>query len=776
MSRLQMKWLGMVAVVGFGLFLLYPSVNWYSTDPIERSRLEAFRMRPKRLLNLGLDLKGGTHLLMELEAEKLPPNVRIPDALSQAIEIIRNRVDQFGVAEPLVVRQGDRWIVVQLPGISNSAQAKELVGRTALLEFRMVEDTERDRKALQEITAGGNPFENGKLTAIAAKLLPSGKTLLPGRDGELYIVSRIPQLTGAALETARVETGGEYGLPVVSFRFHPDAASTFANLTGANVGKHMAIVLDGTVYSAPLIKSRISGGSGIIEGQFAMEDAKNLAIVLRAGSLPAPVRIIEERTVGATLGEDSIRAGLTACAVGIGLIFFFFAAYYKLLGIFAVLALVMNLLLLLALMAYFGSTLTLPGIAGISLNVAMAVDANILILERIREELRKGKPMRLALEAGYDLSASAILDSNLTVLAASALLFQFGTGPIKGFAVTLTLGNIISMFTATVATRLMSQSWLAGGDVAAAKWSPVEFFSSPQIDWIGKRRWFFALSSVMIALSCAALAWKGFNYGIDFTGGTLIEVTYSSPKSLGDFRGNLASAGYSEAEPQSFGGTNSFAIRLKGSEKLGPVEIETFLGKLRDADPANSLRVDRKEFVGPSVGRNLKRQAVMAISLALAAIIVYVAFRFANPLWGAAGVAALLHDVIATAGLFAVTQKEVDLVIVAAFMTIAGYSINDTIVIFDRMREKMRISKRQDLGALINASVNETLSRTLITNGNVLSVVLVLFLLGGEVIHNFALAMVFGGIVGTYSTVAIAAPLIYTRELRKAGLRRPARS
>ena len=340
-------------------------------------------------------------------------------------------MDQFGVAEPLVARQGDRWIVVQLPGITNSAAAKELVGKTALLDFRMVDESEPARKAISLIwELGKAPFKEGKLIPEAAKLLPPGTTLLPGREDSLYIVKAEASMTGAALETARVESGGDYGMPVVAFRFRPEAATAFANLTAANVGKNMAIVLDNIVFSAPVIKGRISGGSGIIEGNFQMEDARNLAIVLRAGSLPAPVRIIEERTVGPSLGEDSIRSGLTACIAGISLIFIFFAVHYTTFGLIANAALVLNLLMLLGLMAYFGSTLTLPGIAGISLNVTMAVDANILILERIREELKKGKSLRMSIDAGYDLSASAILDSNLTVLAASVLCSS-SHGPIR---------------------------------------------------------------------------------------------------------------------------------------------------------------------------------------------------------------------------------------------------------------------------------------------------------------------------------------------------------
>ena len=465
MTKLQTKWLGLLALVVGSVFLLYPSINWYALDSAERAKLEALRERPKWLVNLGLDLKGGTHMVMELEVDKLDAKTPLNDAMSQAIEIIRNRIDQFGVAEPLIVRQGARWIVVQLPGVTDSQHAKELVGKTAMLEFRMVDDSEKSRTAMNKILESGNPFTGNVVSTAALKLVPEGLALYRGKDSAMYLLSKEVPLTGASLETAKVETGGEYGLPIVAFKFKPDAAGKFAALTAANIGKNMAIVLDETVFSAPVIKGRINGGSGIIEGQFSSEDAKSLAIVLRAGALPAPVKVIEERVVGPTVGEDSIKDGFRSSAIGFALVVLFMLVYYRASGFVAIIALALNLIMLLATMAYLKSTLTLPGMAGIILSLAMAVDANVLIFERIREELRLGKPVKMALSVGYDRAFSAILDSHVTSLISSAFLFQFGTGPIKGFAVTLTIGLILSLFTAIVITRMIFDYYLANNEV-----------------------------------------------------------------------------------------------------------------------------------------------------------------------------------------------------------------------------------------------------------------------------------------------------------------------
>lgn len=466
----RIKWRAVVILlpVLLSLWFLFPTAQWVLLTPEQRSQKEsAGDPLLKKILNLGLDLRGGSHLVLELQEEKVvlsegeEKKTAVTRALEQAIEILRNRIDQFGVAEPLIARQGEKWIVVQLPGIKDPERAKQLIGKTALLEFRLVDDspalqniaTALREKNISFSSAAQNPE---LLPKEVLALFPTGYVLIPGKAGEaFFLVKSTPELTGASLKNAKVQFGGDtgFGYPEVGIEFNEEGAKIFSRVTETNINRNLAIVLDGVVQSAPTIRTRIPDGRAVIEGAFNEEDAKLLATVLRAGALPAPVVIIEERTVGPTLGEDSIRAGVNACIIGLALVCLFMAIYYKKAGLLADAALFFNLLLLLGALAYFRATLTLPGIAGIVLTIGMAVDANVLILERIREELRQGRSMRLAVEQGYQKAFSTILDANLTTLIAAIFLFQFGTGPVKGFAVTLMTGILISMFTAIFATR-----------------------------------------------------------------------------------------------------------------------------------------------------------------------------------------------------------------------------------------------------------------------------------------------------------------------------------
>lgn len=456
-------------ILGFlvlSLYLLYPTYTWYRLPLSERIQREKGKDKIlNKILNLGLDLRGGMHLVLEVDAVKLEPGTSLSDAVDRALEVIRNRIDQFGVAEPMIVRQGEKWIALQLPGVREPERAKEIIGKTALLEFRLVENTGAISRIAEKIRELNLSWEElPKIQAELKTYIPTGYILLPGREG-YYLLKSTPEITGAYLVNAEVKIGGEYGFPYVGLKFNKEGAKIFAETTGLNTGRNLAIVLDNIVQSAPVIRTRIPDGNAIIEGNFTLEDAKNLAIVLRAGALPAPVKIIEERTIGPSLGEDSIRRGIQASIFGILLVFAFIFIYYRLSGLIADLALLMNFILLLGAMAYLRATLTLPGIAGIILSLGMAVDANVLIFERIREELTRGKTVRVAIDLGYSMAFSAIVDSNLTTLIAALFLFQFGTGPVRGFAVTLTLGIVISMFTAMVGTKTIYDFALAGKTV-----------------------------------------------------------------------------------------------------------------------------------------------------------------------------------------------------------------------------------------------------------------------------------------------------------------------
>jgi protein-export membrane protein SecD len=511
----QWKLLAVVAVAALSLWQLFPSWQFYSLTPAQREAMPAERLAGmrKRSIPLGLDLQGGLQLLLEVDKSRLSA-AEAEDATDRAMEIIRNRIDQFGVAEPLVQREGLDRITVQLPGLTDRSRAIELIGKTALLEFKLVRTREEHMALFQRLDsylvgrgAGGGldsvlaaapltghmvdvgavrledvpVVERLLATAGLDSIIPVDSELLwhDPQDPEnlagisarrLYLLKRVPEMAGGSVMTAEAQVGldqtnpGAWG---VSMKMTPKGRADFARVTGNNVGRQLAIILDGIVKSAPSIRDRIpSGDASITGGSFDLDTSKDLAIVLRAGALPAPVTILEERTVGPSLGSDSIQQGWTAGLIGTGLVIAFMAVYYQLSGLISIGALVLNIVLLFAGLSYFGATLTLPGIAGIVLTIGMAVDANVLIFERIREELRNGKSVRESVRLGYDRAFRTILDANLTTLLSALFLFQFGTGPIKGFAVTLSLGLLANMFTAVFFTRMIFDLWLTRGRIA----------------------------------------------------------------------------------------------------------------------------------------------------------------------------------------------------------------------------------------------------------------------------------------------------------------------
>ncbi|MFN0117911.1 MAG: protein translocase subunit SecD [Elusimicrobiota bacterium] len=466
-NKTLVKFFLIVFVLGISLYKLYPNIVWYSL-PLEQRHEQARKKNPlaDKVVPLGLDLQGGVHLVYQLETDKLSDlsDASVTKAIEQNILVINNRVDSIGVANPFVARQGKEFIVIQLPGIYASEDAKSLIGKTALLEFRMVKDDAVLVKILEQLSKEGVQPQDvaaGKLSEDIKKLIPAGLALLPERGGGYLLVNDKAELTGEFLKEARVELGNEMQISgmAIGFELNSEGAKIFEAVTAAHLNERLAIVLDNYIQSAPRIESRIPGGRGQITGTFSSQEAKNLANILNSGNLKAPMHVVEERIVGPELGEDSIRAGMRAMVIGFLLVVAFMIVYYKFSGFLADLALLINFIVLMAVMEWLRATMTMPGIAGIILSLAMAVDANVIILERIREELKKGKDVKIAVEEGYAKAFSAILDGNLTTILAGLFLFQFGSGPVKGFAVTLIWGLLISMITAVWVTRTFYEVW-----------------------------------------------------------------------------------------------------------------------------------------------------------------------------------------------------------------------------------------------------------------------------------------------------------------------------
>ncbi|MCX5699967.1 MAG: protein translocase subunit SecD [Candidatus Omnitrophica bacterium] len=697
-------------------------------------------------INLGLDLKGGMHLLLKVDTSKLPDKAKV-DAADRAIEVIRKRIDNYGVREPLIQKHGTDELVVELPGFTDRERARELIGKIALLEFKLVSS---DPDKLKEALAGN---------------IPQGYELKYTQDDNIPIlVEKDAALIGDALTDASINfSQTSFNEPVVSLKFNAEGSKKFAQVTAANVGKRLAIVLDGNVQSAPNIREAIPSGEAVITGRFSIEQAQDLSNVLRSGALPAPLNIEEERTIGPLLGQDSINKGVRASIIGGILVLLFMAGYYLMAGLIADFALIFNLLMILGvlgalplLLPEFAATLTLPGIAGMILSLGMAVDANVLINERIREELSIGRNLRSAIANGYQRAFSAILDSNITTLFAAVILIWLGSGSIKGFGVTLTIGLIASMFTAVFVTRTIFEVLLDLGWLKNSLPMLSLIKKETKFDFIGKRKFFYALSLILIIAGLVFFFKKGKDaYGIDFAGGQMQEFSFKEAPNVDQVRQVLKDLGMGDASIQQFK-DNPKAVLIRTAEDRST----ELINKLKQTFPNQDIQILRIEHVGPVAGEHLKSKAIWALVWSLVVILIYVAFRFKHVNFAVAGVIALIHDVLITLGFLVFTGRPIDLLSITAFLTIAGYSINDTIVIYDRVRENMRLNRKLSLYELINLSVNQTLSRTILTSGVTLLVVIAIFINGGEVLHNFAFALLVGFISGVYSTVFIASPLV----------------
>lgn len=721
---LKIRLLVILAVIGLSIFYTFPI---------------------QKRINLGLDLKGGMHLILKVETEKLNPEAR-HDAVLRAIEILRNRIDSLGVGETVIQQQGENAILVQLPGVTDRQAALEMVGRVAQLEFRLVSDNPTlMSQALQGTTPKGFILKTIKK-----------------EGGQQVLIEEAVAMSGENIADAKVDfDSASLGQPYISLTFNSKGASEFGAITQKNVGRRLAIILDGEVLSAPTINEVILGGQAQLTGQFTYEEAALLGLALRSGALPAPMHVEEERTIGPLLGKDSIASGINAAIYAGIFVLAFMVIYYLGAGVISGLALAMNILIIFGAMGLLSVlspesklTLTLPGIAGIILTIGMAVDANVLINERIREELKLGRPLRAAIDAGYEQALRAIIDSNVTTLIAAFMLFQFGSGPIKGFAVTLTMGLVASLFTAVYVTRTFFRILV---DAKIIKSLPMlSLFGETKIDFISKRHICYVLSLGVVIASIVALAQKKDTaYGIDFAGGEIQEYRFKEPVHADRLRDVLKDVGLSDAVIQQFDANPENVIIRTSGDTYNVVE-----GALRQNFADNSFEILRVEKVGPVVGKALRKAALFAMVLALAGILIYVGFRFKHFDFATAGVIALLHDVFVTLGVAVMTNRQIDLLMVSALLTIAGFSINDTIIIYDRVRENIAKFKKMSLKDVINLSLNQMLARSILTNFTALLVVVTLFLKGGEVLNTFSFCLMVGFLVGTYSTIYIVSPLV----------------
>ncbi|MBP0463020.1 protein translocase subunit SecD [Roseomonas sp. PWR1] len=673
-------------------------------------------------------------------------------AVEQSIEIVRRRVDETGVAEALIARQGQQRILVTLPGVEDPDRIKNLLGRTARMTFHLVDEA-----------------------ASLATTAPPGVMFLPGeRDGERFAVRRRVEVDGANLTNARAGQDSRTGEWVVNFTFDSVGTRRFADITRANVGRPFAIVLDEKVITAPVIREPITGGQGQISGSFTVRSANDLAVLLRAGALPAPLTVVEERTVGPELGADAIRAGTIALAAGTLFVFLYMGFAYGLLGWFANIALAVNIVLLFAFMTLIESTLTLPGIAGIVLTLGTALDANILINERIREEVRNGRSPISALEAGFTKASGTILDSNLTNLIAMACLYGFGSGPVKGFAVTVAVGTIVQMWTATVLTRLFASWWYRR---TRPKELPV--FQRPGLSLIDRlRRPLFRIfpddthipfmkgariglvvSALLSSASVAIAFWPGLEKGIDFKGGIEMEVRTPGPGDIGALRAAVGGLNLGDATLLQFGDPSTFALRLPAQGDEGAVQraVNAVRGALEQAAPGT--RILRVEAVGNRVSDELFIGGMMALGLSFLAMLLYIWFRFEWQ-FGVAAITTLILDVTKTIGFMVLFQIEFNLTTIAGILTVIGFSANDKVVVFDRMRENLRKFKTMPLDELVDRSINETMNRSLGTSMTLLLSALPLALFGGDTLAGFAWVMVVGIVISAGSSVFIAAPIV----------------
>lgn len=740
---------------GLGLLILF---GWYfATDFGLRKRIIATTLMvllvafafaniwpPDKQIALGLDIQGGTSFLIRL----IKSDKAISKAmLDQAVEVIRKRVDYFGGGEPVITPVGDDRILVQIPGLDTAKiqEARDQLSRVAKLEFRLVYP---DNGKLLEDIDKGQQIIPPEYRVEVYKHPAEGQE--KARE-ERLLVKKKADLGGNHVRQSAAYYGNEGW--TVQLGFDGEGAKTFGKITEANVNHRFAIVLDGVIQSAPVIRTAIYNGDAIITGKFGEQEARGLASVLE-NPLQTPVSIEEERSVSPTLGADSIRASIIAGLAGLAVTMICVVAYYRFLGLIANLTLIINLVLLMGALTMFRFVLTLPGIAGIILTIGLSVDASVLIYERLREELALGKSLKTAVQAAYEKAFSSIFDANVTTLITAAILFWKASGPVKGFAISLTLGILASLFTALIVGR-NCLSWFVDTD-RIKKVSMAHLISSNNINFLGKGFLACMLSlALIIAGACSFYVRGEKNFGVDFRGGDLLTLSSATPIDVGQLRQALQPLGFADASIQesSQAGKNYVTVRtpLKTSEQVQH--------QITEAMPNAGFKVEGSDRVGALVGGELARTSLIALGLGILGILIFVTMRFELS-FAVGAIVALLHDVLITVGVFSLLHRELTLTMVGAVLTIAGYSINDTIVVYDRIREGLASGKRGSIETIMNASINQTLSRTILTSTVTLIPIVFLFFMGGAVLRDFSLAIIIGVVVGTYSSIFIASPIV----------------
>ena len=730
-----------------------------------------------------LSVKAGQPLTLVPSAQSIRADAE--RTVDSVLNVLRGRVDRLGVTQPVVVKQGADRIRVQIPGERDPQKVVATIIKPAVLEFREVLSERTPDAEGRYGDASGEFIDLKTGKPLPGKAIPAGYAVFPykkavpsenatpeqrakaaAQPDRHILLGRKPRLNGDAVADAFVTMGqSSIGMQEVQviLNFTPAGTDTFGRVTTELVNHRFAIVLDGTVYSDPNIMQRITGGTCNITGGFNMEEARNLSLILKAGALPAELKTLDQRTVEATLGADSIRSSIRALGVGSVIVALVMAVYYGAAGLVAVIAVALNVLIVFAFMRLAGATLTLSGIGGILLTVGMAVDANILIYERIREEMRAGRKVRQAVQIGFSRAFTVIFDTNITTLISGLTLLQFGEGSVKGFALTLIIGIIASLFTGLFVTRALFDFWLSKRPEIGLGRLRV-FSHDVNVDFVKLRRFSFPFSIGLFLLSCVTLAIPakplGIHWGVDFDGGILAEV-----KTAQDTPAHVVAGGFGDMRVQKVAGDNRLIVRLK-NEGRALADSRAELAKRLDRNVgAGKYTLLSTESMSTEVGKEFTLKAVLACLIASVLILAYISFKFEFS-YGLSAVIALFHDLVITFGLFNLLAGmhlagEVTLDVVAALLVVLGFSVHDTIIILDRVRENRKLHPGLGMKELINLSINETLNRTVMTVSTVLLVLLVMLTLGGAGLFDFALVLFIGILKGTYSSSFVAAPILY---------------